>query len=48
MQFSFFVKDLLTEKNDEPENDNEDEDSGARPASSPTSYDIIPSSPPTQ
>ena len=48
LQFSFFVKVLLTEKNDEHENDNEDEDSGAMPASSPSSSDIIPPSPPTQ
>ena len=43
-----FVKDLLTEKKDAPENDNEDEDSGAMPASSPSSSDIIPPTPTTQ
>ena len=47
LKFSFCVKVLLTEK-DASENDNEDEDSGVMPASSPSSSDIIPPSPPTQ
>ena len=48
LQFSFFVKILLIEKKDAPENDNEDEDSGAMLASCPSSSDIMPPSSPTQ
>lgn len=43
-----FCKGSSDRKKDAPENDNEDEDSGAMPASSPSSSDIIPPSPPTQ
>ena len=40
-----FCKGSSDRKKDKPENDNEDEDSGAMPASSPSSSDIIPPSP---
>ena len=43
-----FCKGSSDRKKDAPENDNEDEDSGAMPASSPSTSDIIPLSPPTQ
>ena len=43
-----FCKGSSDRRKDAPENDNEDEDSGAMPASSPSSSDIIPPSPPTQ